>query len=139
MIWLPVWNKIFIVVQVEILIQFMESILLENLFHLCLIWECVFEFFWRIVFADLRRAHLWSLTHLTDPQEFSQFLFSVEAFSGDDICLMSLHCFCKLAAIALNSAGSTLASDTDEGIVWLLRRVSEFSLLSLVFCFSVIM
>ena len=79
------------------------------------------------------------VTHLTDPQEFSQFLFSVEAFSGDDICLMSLHCFCKLAAIALNSAGSTLASNTDEGIMWLLRRVSEFSLLSLVFCFSVIM
>jgi len=79
------------------------------------------------------------VTHLTDPQEFTQFLFSVEAFSGDDICLMSLHCFCKLAAIALNSAGSILALDTDEGIVWLLRQVSEFTLLRLVLYFLVIM
>jgi len=33
MIWLPVWNKIFIVVQVEILIQFIESLFLQVSSH----------------------------------------------------------------------------------------------------------
>ena len=72
------------------------------------------------------------VTHLTDSQEyFSQFLFSVELFSCDNIRLTSLYCFCKLAAIALSFVGSIFVLGTDIIIVWPLRPFVRLSFLFL--------